>query len=633
MAEGSDPVLVTLRFALFAAVAVLGPGVALQRLARVRWDPALVVPLGLLFCACAYWLGLVAGAPWLLPALALPLDLLLLRPGFAGRPAEGPPVRGAAAPVVLLVVLFAITQYPVNRERADGAFLLDLGEHMDTAVHVGLTWELVAGYPPQVPGLAGVEVRYHVGSHLVRAAAARWAGIHPYDSISRFDITLWGLALVLALRGVAHALGLGAGATTLVGYLPLAGDLSSVPGLLLGAGFWAFKLGDNLVEGIFYANSVVPALCLVLGSVVGLWHFERERSRGWLVLAAVMGAGAGFFKVFTGAQLLLAMGSAWLLRRRPHRLLAVAAPTALALALLVASTEAPAEAEAVSVRALPLAPTNPARIAFGLPETTGLAYVASGLAWLVLSLGLRALGIPGAVRSVRSGDEAGAVLGALALWGWPLATFLSITADPDVDESFYFLQASGLALWVFSAPVLVAVARRSAAVAALALLVAFAPAAEFLLKKVPQEPDVVPAPAVRAMKALRQASCPGDVVVMQTKIAYVPLPVVLAGRRVALADYLGYWRQFTSFEALARRKDEVRSFFRAEDARSGFEAARSLGARYAYVTGRRKRTLEEAGVLEPFFEEAGQRVYRITGFAPRRGCPGPGTRGESDASR
>jgi len=631
LAEGSDVVLVTLRFALFAVVAVLGPGVALQRLLRVRWDPALVVPLGLVFCALGYWVGLVMGAAWLLPTLAALLDLLLLRPGFAGPPAEGPSLRGAVPPLVLLVLLFAFTQYRVNRERPDGAFLLDLGEHMDTAVHVGLTWELVAGYPPQVPGLAGVPVRYHVGSHLVRAAAARFAGIHPYDSLSRFDITLWGLALVLALRGAAHSLGLGAGATSVVGYLPLAGDLSFVPGLLLGARFWAFKLGDNLVEALFYANSVVPALCLVLGSVICLRRFEQEGTRGWLALAALSGAGAGFFKVFTGAQLLLALGTAWLGRRRRLELLAVAAPVALAVALLVASSDAPPDAAAVRVTATPLAPTNPARAAFGMPEASGLAYVGSGLAWLVLSLGLRVLGIPGAVRTVGRGDGAGAVLGALALWGWPLATFLSVTADPAVDESFYFLQASGLVLWVFAAPVIAAIARRRVAV--LVLLVAYAPAAEFVLRKTGQQPEVVPAPAVRAMKALRGASCPGDVVLMQTKVAYVPLPVVLAGRRVALADYLGYWRQFTSFEALAERKAEVRSFFQAEDAESARDAARRLGARFAYVTGRRKQPLEAAGVLEPLFDEAGQHVYAIAGLDPRHGCAASAAPEKMDAPR
>jgi len=624
VAEGSEPVLVVLRFVLFAALAIVGPGISLQRLVRVRWDPALVVPLGLLFCASSYWLGLLVGAPWLLPALAIPLDLLLLRPGFAGPPAEGPSLRGALAPLGLLVLLFAATQYRVNREAGDGTFLLDLGEHMDTAVHVGLTWELVAGYPPQVPGLSGVEVRYHVGSHLVRAAAARFAGIHPYDSMSRFDITLWALALVLALRGVAHALGLGRGATTLVGYLPLAGDLSSIPGLLLGMGFWAFKLGDDLVEALFYANSIMPALALGLAAVIVLARFERSGERGHLALAALLVAGAGLFKVFTGAQLLLAVGTAFLVQPRRRPLLAVAAAGALALVLLVASASPPPDAEGVRVSVVALAPTNPARTAFGLPEANGLLYVASGLAWLVLSVGFRAIGIPGAVLGLRGSSAAASVLGAFALWGWPLATFLSITADPGVDESFYFLQASGLALWVFAAPVLAAPLPRRRVMAALVLLVAFLPAAEFLFRKVPQPPEVVPAPAVQAMKVLRGESCPGDVVIMQTKIAYVPLPVVLAGRRVALADFIGYWRQFTSLSALAKRKDEVRAFFQAGDPASARDAARALDARYVYVTGRRRQDLVDGGVLQPLFDEAGQRVYRILGLGSRRQCEGAG---------
>jgi hypothetical protein len=631
LADGSDPVLTILRFALFAAVAIAGPGVALQRLLRVRWDPAVVLPLGLVFCAAAYALGLVVGAPWLLPALAVPLDLLLLRPGFRGRPAEGPSLRGAVPPVALLVLLLAATQYRVNREAANGDFLLDLGEHMDTAVHVGLTWELVAGYPPQVPGLAGVPVHYHVGSHLVRAAAARWAGIHPYDSMSRFDVTLWGLALVLALRAAAHGLGMGGRVTALVGYLPLAADLSSVPGLLLGAGFWAFKLGDNFIEALFYANSVAPAVAMVLAAVACLSRFERDRSRGLLVLAVLLGAGAGFFKVFTGAQLLLALLTAWLLVRRPFHLLAVAAPVAVALGLLALSASAPSDAEGVHVSLLAFAPTNPARVAFGLKEARGLAYVASGLAWLVLSLGLRVLGIPGAVRSLRGSSGAGSVLGALALWGWPLATFLSVTADPAYDESFYFLQASGLLLWVFAAPVLVDLARRRPVVAGIALAVAFAPLAEFLVRKVPQKPEVVPAAEVRAMKALRRASCPGDVVLMQTKVAYVPLPVVLAGRRVAFADYIGYWRQFTSPRTLAERKEEVRAFFQAEDEATALAVARKLDARYVYVEGRRRRTLEAAGVLVPLFDEEGEHVYRIAGALPASTCHArdPAVRSES----
>jgi hypothetical protein len=624
LADGSDPVLATLRFVAFAAVAILGPGVTLQRLVRVRWDPVLVVPLGLAFCSFGYWLGLVTGAPWILPSLALLVDAPLLRPSLVGRPAQGPPARGALPAVLLLILLLGITQYPLNRTGSNGEFLLDRGEHTDTAVHVGLVWELVAGYPPELPGFSGVELHYHLGSHLVRAAATRWAGTHPYDSFNRFDVTLWGIALILALRGAAHALGLGTRATTLVGFLPLASGLSFVPGLASGVAFWAFKASDGLVEAVFFANSIVPAMAMALGAVTALARAERSEGRGWLVLAAALGVGAVFFKVFTGALLLLALGTAWALRR-DLRLVLVALPPAAALALLVAGSLGPSDLEGVRVSFVPFAPVNPARTAFGLETARGVSLLISGLVWVALSLGVRVLGIPAALRAARGPRVAPSVLGAFALWGWPLTTLVSIKADPAVDESFYFMQASGLALWLFASPVLVRMARRSLIPAGLALLASLAGTGEFLLRAQQSVPMVVPAPAVRAMAALREASHPGDVVLMQVRIPHVPLPVVLAGRRVAFADFIGYWRQFVTPETRSRRRELVRSFFQARDAETARVVARQLEARYVYLSGprRSKKALERTGVIELLFQEGSERVYKINLAEPRPGDEDP----------
>ena len=628
MADGSVPVFeAALRFSLFAALALVLPGMALQRLARVRPDPALVLPVGALFCSVAYYVALRADEPLLFPLLTAATAAGFAVPGsrVAGA-APGPSLRGAVVPFAVLVALFAATQYRVNRVAPDGSFLVDVGEHQDTALHVGLTFELVAGYPPQVPGLAGVPLRYHLGAHLVRAAAVRWAGVHPYDLLSRLEITLWAAGLVLALRAAAQALGLGRAAVALAGFLPLASDLSFVPGVWLGASFWAFKLGDAFVEAVFYANSIAPAMMLALAATVALHRHERGEGRGWLVLVGALSGGVAQFKVFTGAQLVLAAATAWLVcRSRP--LLAAAVPAALAVLLLVLSSGGHGTAPPV-VALEPLAPTNPAREAFGLAPATGLAFVATGLAWIALSLGLRAAGLPGAWRALRgvaadgaaarAADAGGtgratgarAVAGALALWGWPLALLVSIRADPDVDESFYFLQASGLVLWLFAAPVLASLARRSVALAAVVAAVALLPAAEFVARKSVQEPLVVPAASVRAMAALRAASCPGDVVLSRARIAKVPLPVVLAGRRVALADYIGYWRQFTTLEALEARRALVRDFFQARDRAAAEAVAARLGAGYVHLHGARA-PVEDAGALVPLFAEGDERVYRI----------------------
>jgi len=603
---------------------ILLPGLALQRLARVSPDPALLLPLGLVYCALSYGLSLVTSAPLVFPLLLAAAGALLLIPPRRWRWTSGPSVTGAVWPLALLVALFSLTQYRVNRVDAAGDFLLDTGEHADTALHVGVSWELVHAYPPEVPGLAGVTMHYHVGTHLVRAAAARWAGIHPYDAMSRFDITLWAAGLVLALRAAALALGLGRGTVTLAGYLPLASDLSFVPGLVLGAQWWAFKLGDNLIEALFYANSITPALTLALGTVVAVARWEQEGRRGWLVLAAALAAGTGFLKVFTGAQLLLSVTAALLLRRRGRAALAVLAPGAAVL-LALALGSAPAGPGSVTVSLLPFSPANPARVAFGLAEVQGLARVGSGLAWIVLSLGLRVVGLPRALAAMRQGSAAAATLAGLALSGWPLATFLSITADPDADESFYFAQASGLALWLFAAPVLLAAARRALLWAVAAGLLCLPATVEFVARKVQQPPERIPAAAVEAMRALRARSCPGDVVLTRPLPRFVPLPVVLAGRRVAFSNYIGYWRQFVDPERLRERDRLVRAFFRSSEPSNAVAIARSLRADFVYLTGSQKVDFDPRGVLEPLFERDGERVFRIREpgepKAPRLSCP------------
>jgi hypothetical protein len=140
------------------------------------------------------------------------------------------------------------------------------------------------------------------------------------------------------------------------------------------------------------------------------------------------------------------------------------------------------------------------------------------------------------------------------------------------------------------------------------------------------------------MAALREASCPGDVVLTRPGVALVPPVVVLAGRRVPLANYIPYWRQFTTPETLAAREADVWSFFRATDAATAIAAARNLGARYVFFPGPprpeerasqgpRPRAVRdmllEAGALAPVHVEPGVGVFRIVPLAPEAGCTSP----------
>ena len=393
------------------------------------------------------------------------------------------------------------------------------------------------------------------------------------------------------------------------------------------------KLGGNFVEGVLFANSISPAMSAALAALVALARAERGEGRGYALLAGFLAAGSSFMKAFTGAQLLLAFALAWLARRTRRDLVPVAAAVAVAVAFLALGSAGTGGGEGVRVALLPFAPTNPARIAFGLAPAAGLALAGSGLVWLALSLGLRVAGVAPALRALREGGAAAASLGALALCGWPIALFVSVTADPAYDESFYFLQASGIALFLLALPGLASWASGSAWRAAVLVLLAFTATAELVARRVLVEPERIGPPSVRAMAALRAASCPGDVVLTRPGVVRVPPVVVLAGRRVPLANFIPYWGQFTTPETVARREAAVLAFFRAADAQAALDVARELQARFVFFAGAPadppdvaleaperprgvRERLEGAGALVPVHVEPRAAVYRFAAEAP-----------------
>ncbi len=344
MADGSAVALTLLRYLAFVVAALVGPGVAVQRFLRLPVDKALVAPLGLTLCAATYQLSLIAGHPFLFPLAVCFLDVGLLWPREPWRLARGPGLRGALPPFLLLVTLLALTQYPFNRIVRNGDFLLDAGEAPDTAFYVAVAWELSASYPPQAPALAGVPMDYHLGPHLVRGAAARWAAIHPYDAISRFDNTLLALALILVLRAAARTLKASPAAVALVSWAPLATDFSFLYALHSNARWWSFLCGSNLLHSLFFARSTVFALTAALGAVVAYGRYLTGEGRGWLGLAVVLALGLPFFNIFLASLVLAGLGLAWLRcpDRRALTLLVAATAVGIALPLLAPHTVSPA---------------------------------------------------------------------------------------------------------------------------------------------------------------------------------------------------------------------------------------------------------------------------------------------------
>lgn len=596
----------------FALLAILLPAVAVLRLLRLRVDPAVVIPLGLALCAGASWLSLASGAGGLFPALVLALDATLLwRPRAGWRLADGPRLRGALWPSAALLLLFAATQFRFNRCEPDGSFALDPLERVDTAFHVAVTWEVSHGLPPQVPGLAGVPMRYHYGPHLVRAAALRWAGTHPYDALARFDLALWAVALVLALRSAAWLLGAPRLVVRLAGWTPLLGDLGYLLVPLLGISFWSELLLTSVQLSLFFANPVIPAVALAVGVLAGLQRARLGQGRGWLAVAALLGLALPTFKIFLAAQLLLGLGLAFLLCREERRaLVLVAAPCAVVVAVLVLGHQL----DSTGTSLLPLGPGRAllARIGLVSPDWGGqLAW--SGV-WLALGLGLRAFGLLPAWRALR-GPAAGVALAVLALSGWPLRLLLRIIPDGTFDEGAYFVVHSAVFLWVFALVGLVARAwesRRPGLVLGLAFALSLPNTVQLVAARLATPAERVPPEVLEATRALARVSAPGEVVLQTPFSRWPPPPLVFAGRRLAYTEYLPYMLQFAPVRFSAERERQVRRFFKTGDPREARELAAGLGARLVCVYGRAPEPGVRA-ILRPVFERDGVGVYELAG--------------------
>src|SRR5262249_9007782 len=158
-------------------------------------------------------------------------------------------------------------------------------------------------------------------------------------------------------------------------------------------------------------NPIVPGLALALGVLLALKRHEEGGEPGWLALAAGLGLAVPFFKVFLGAHLLLGLAVAALLTRRFRSVAIVAMPSALATAALVLGQGG----RPVAIAIAPLDLVSVTRESLGLAPLSSLALLPWSVLWLVASLGLRFLGLPGSWRALRSRDAVSATLGVMAL--------------------------------------------------------------------------------------------------------------------------------------------------------------------------------------------------------------------------
>jgi hypothetical protein len=603
----------SLRFLLFVSLGLLGPALGLFRLLRVKVDPALVLPAALVQLSFVYFVSLRFQVPWLLPAFCAALSAVALTPPWGGRRAEGPSLRGAVPAFLGVLAVFALAEYGGNRVGPRGEFVFDNVVPEDSAFHVGLAWELSVSYPPDVPGLSGVPMGYHLGLPLVRGAAIRWAGLHPYDLMSRFEITLVAFGLILVLRQAARQLGASSFALLLVPWTVLATDFSFVFFRNPSVDFWINATDSNLLFSLAHANSSVAAILVATGALIAVERFLASEGTGFLILASILGAAVPHFKVFVGAQYLFGLALAALATRRVREVLLLSVP---ALAGLLALALGPGGAN-MEVRVDPLQIVQKLRSFLGLSSVHGADLVMWTLLWIVASLGLRLFGVPEAVKELFSGRFSGAALGGMALLGWPVGMLFRVTplefpGRPPYNEAFYFIEQSAPFLGIFAAIALARVRLPLPAALALFAAVSLPSTVQFAIAKAATPKVMAPPAIVEAMSALAQVSSPGEVVLERPEPKrYPPPPMVLLGRRIPYARFIPYLYQVAPPRELRSRIETVRRFFKTEDPEEARDVARELGARYVCLFGEDDVSFPRERVLRPIYEKENARVYAI----------------------
>jgi hypothetical protein len=607
----------TLRFVLFAGVALIGPAFGLFRLLRLKIDPALLLPVALAQSSLFYFLSLRCGAPWLFVLLVAALDIVAIAPPWTLARAPGPSLRGAIPAFLAVVLVFALTEYGGNRLGPRGEFVFDNVVPEDSAFHVGLAWELSVSYPPDVPGLSGIPMGYHLGLPLVRGAGIRFAHLHPYDLMSRFEITLVALGLILALREAARQLGASPFAIALVPWTLLATDFSFVFFRNSSIDFWINATDSDLLFSLGHANSSVAAIIVALGALIALERFLAAEGRGFLVLGVLLGAAVPHFKVFVGAQYLFGLAAALLLTRRVREGLLLGLPALFGLLVLVLG-QGGANME---VRVDPLLIVQKLRASLGLGAIHGGGLLAWTLLWIVASLGLRLFGIPEAFKALLSRKFAPAALAGMALLGWPVGMLFRVTplqfpGRPPYNEAWYFIEQSAPFLALFAA---IALARlrlpRGLCLTLLACL-SLPSTIQFVLAKRATPKVTAPPAIVEAMGALSRVTAPGEVVLERPEPRrYPPPPMVLLGRRVPYARFIPYLYQVAPPRELHERIETVRRFFKTTDPQEALRVARELGARYVCLFGEDDVAFPREGILRAIYEKENARVYEIVGGA------------------
>ena len=620
----------------FALLAVVGPG---PRRAAARCAPRRPGPRPAARhrrrCAGAYWLSSSRATP----GSSCGLLAAIVAAACPARVPGGAPTarswRGAVRSRVAAVVAAPRRRRSTRgtASRADGEFLLDPFVRLRTRRSTSASRaSSTAGYPPQVPGVSGFPLGYHLGPDLVRAAALRFAGVRSLTTRSRASTSRWARwrwswpCARAAARAAARRRSRWRSRPGRC-WPPTSRSSSRRTRRRTG--------GRTCCAATCSSRSRCPTRscrrsALGLGVARGARpRTRRGEGRGWLVLSALLAAGGAVLQGLPRRAPAARAGPARSLLgdgRHARRCWpwspchARSATAALVLGQGGADARRPAWRRSTSC-----APRARRSACPRWPASPSLVWA---LLWIVASLGLRVAGpARRGARAARAAASARPRWRAMALCAWPLGLLFRVSApemlpgQTAINDAAYLVEQGGAAALDLHG----GRARALAGAAAARLR----PAAGGRCWRCPRpRSSSIKKAGDAAGSDARAAWCapcarwkppavPATSCCSGPGARYPPLPVLLAGRRVPYERFTPYLTQFVAARgARAAARDRLPLLPHRPTRRGPRESPDGLDARFLclYAPDRVRFDLARPG-RRPIHDEPGARCYRLIAAA------------------
>ena len=481
----------------------------------------------------------------------------------------------------------------------------------DLRLHLSIANELTHTYPPEIPFLAGVPLRYHIGMDVLPNLYLSVARFEQLDLYNRFLPTLlFGLLTLGAYCLGKEYLGSRFFGVCFAALLVFGNDFYSIGCLLNPALSPSYHLPT--LNSLFFHNPNLHGMTVLMAGLVALIRFVRLPTPRALWPVAVLFAGTMLFKVFLLAGVLGALGIVgvvrWGLRRERRALVATGAVLAamVPLAFLMRHGLRNGNQE-VGLWLIP-----------GLENPAG---------FFLVTLGMRLVALPALLFALvprRTGDSVRFFFAAFIVVGTVLGLVVNIrVVGTFLYNGYWFYLAAKYLVWLFVLETVQVIPSRLAFVRggllACTLTLAIFPSVLFFKgNSYADLPDITISPDEDRLFRWLRTSAPGGSVVMPDADSPLPLSTMTKCRTLLDPFTNVFAPTFLDAEAFASREADCKTFWDRWDAgdfRSEIASRYRVDFLLLQPARRKADPLAEVG-LRPAYDDGTYRVYDLRRLTP-----------------